>query len=135
MTLVVDSSALLALLLDEPGADDIEFALAESDPVIMGAPTFTEAAIVVEARLGPAGRLALDRVVRIAEISVVPFDADAAEEAVDGWRRFGKGRHVAGLNLGDCFTYGLARSLGSPVLCVGDDFSRTDLEVFPLARP
>ena len=133
MTLVVDSSALLAMLLDEPGADDIELVLAESDPIVIGAPTFVEAAIVVEARLGPAGRLALDRAVRIAGVAVVPLDHEMAEEAVDGWRRFGKGRHAAGLNLGDCYTYGLARSLGSPVLCVGEDFALTDIDVFPLA--
>jgi ribonuclease VapC len=61
-------------------------------------------------------------------------DADAADRALSAWRRYGKGRHPAGLNYGDCFVYALADRTGFPVLCTGDDFARTDLEVLPSAR-
>lgn len=132
MTLVVDSSAIMALLLDEPSAPAIELALAESYPVAIGAATLVEVSLVAEARLGPEGALGVDRIVRYAEMEVVPLGDDAAREAIDGWRRFGKGRHPANLNLGDCYTYGLVRSLDAALLCVGDDFAQTDIEVLPL---
>jgi ribonuclease VapC len=132
VTLVVDSSAVMALLLDEQNAAAIEFALAESHPVVMSAATLVELTVVAEARLGPQGALAVDRIIRYADIEVVPFTGDAASEAIDGWRRFGKGRHQAALNLGDCYTYGLARSRDAAVLCVGNDFAQTDIELLPL---
>jgi ribonuclease VapC len=72
------------------------------------------------------------RVLRDAEITVAPLDLPLAERALDAWRRFGKGRHPAALNLGDCFSYALAEASGCPILCVGDDFARTDL---PVLRP
>lgn len=132
MTLVVDTSALIAFLLDEPEAEAIGMALADSSPVVIGAPTLVEAMIVAEARLGPEGALALDQVLRYAEISVAPLDESAAREAVNGWRRFGKGRHPAALNLGDCYSYGLARRLDAALLCTGTDFAHTDVELLPL---
>lgn len=134
MTLVVDSSAIIALLLDEPEAAAIEFALAlaESQPVVISAATLVEVTLVAESRLGPEGAQGVDRIIRYAEMDVVEFTEDAAREAIDGWRRFGKGRHPAGLNLGDCYTYGLARCLDSALLCVGNDFAQTDIEILPL---
>ena len=132
MTLVVDTSALIALLLDEPQAEAIGLALADSSPVVIGAPTLVEAMIVAEARLGPEGSLALEQVIRHAEIEVAPLDESAAREAIDGWRRFGKGRHPAALNLGDCYSYGLARRLDAALLYIGDDFTHTDVEILPL---
>ena len=69
---------------------------------------------------------------RHAEIEVAPLDESAAREAIDGWRRFGTGRHAAALNLGDCYSYGLARRLDAALLYIGDDFTRTDVETLPL---
>jgi ribonuclease VapC len=91
-----------------------------------------ELSIVLEARLGPAGGAVADRFVRDGGVEVVPFDRTQADRAIEGWRRFGKGRHAAALNLGDCFTYGLAVATGEPVLCVGDDVRRTDVAVVPV---
>ena len=88
-----------------------------------------ELGIVIEARLWPAGQDAVDRFLRDAKIDIVPVDADLASRAVSGWRRYGKGRHPAGLNFGDCFTYALAERTGHSVLCTGDDFAATDVAV------
>ncbi|HXR41176.1 MAG TPA: type II toxin-antitoxin system VapC family toxin, partial [Acidothermaceae bacterium] len=100
---------------------------------VMSAATQVELGIVVEARLGPAGIDVVPRFIRDASVDVVAVDADNAERALGGWRRFGKGRHRAGLNLGDCFVYALADQTGYPVLCTGDDFGATDVEVVSLA--
>ena len=132
MSLVVDSSAVMAFLLDEPEATAIELALADSEPVVMSAATFVETSMVAERRLGAAGALAFDRLRRVAEIEIVPVDEDLAADAVDAWRRFGKGRHPAKLNFGDCFSYALTSRVGGALLCVGDDFPLTDIEVLPL---
>jgi ribonuclease VapC len=91
-----------------------------------------ELGIVIEARLWPAGQDVVDRLLRDAKIDIVPVDADLAARAMSGWRRYGQGRHPAGLNFGDCFTYALAERTGHPVLCTGDDFAATDITV---ARP
>lgn len=129
MTIVVDTSALICLLLDETEAPRVEAGLeADPNPVISAA-TLVETLIVTEGRKGPAGVLMLDEIIREATITTVDHDERAARAAVDGWRRFGKGRHPAALNLGDCYAYGLARSLHAPILCVGDYFARTDVDV------
>jgi ribonuclease VapC len=88
-----------------------------------------ELGIGIEARLGPAGQDIVDRFLRDAMIDIVPVDADLAARAMSGWRRYGKGRHTAALNFGDCFTYALAERTGHPVLCIGDDFAATDIGV------
>ncbi len=88
-----------------------------------------ELGIVIEARLWPAGQDVVDRFLRDAKVDIVPVDADLAARAMTGWRRFGQGRHPAGLNFGDCFTYALAERTGHPVLCTGDDFAATDITV------
>jgi ribonuclease VapC len=123
---VVDTSAITAILSKEPGADWLVHQLDVAEERLMAAPTAVELAIVLEAR-APAGPGLARRVLRDARIRVVSLDDDLAERALDGWRRFGKGRHPAAFNLGDCFTYALADSTGLPILCVGDDFRRTDL--------
>ncbi|MGQ0519804.1 MAG: type II toxin-antitoxin system VapC family toxin [Actinomycetota bacterium] len=128
---VVDTSAAVAILLGEPAAEDLLAALAGGEPRLVSAATLVELGIVLEARLGPAGSGIVDRFVRDGGIEVVDFDRTHADRALEGWRRFGKGRHPAGLNLGDCFAYGLAVAGGHPVLCVGDDFARTDAGVVP----
>jgi len=92
----------------------------------MAAPTMLELGIVVEART-PTATGVVCRLLRDAEITVTPFDTVMAERALDAWRRFGRGRHPAGLDLGGCFSYALAVATGCPILCVGDEFTRTGL--------
>jgi ribonuclease VapC len=131
--MVVDTSAIVALLLDEPAAPSIARALAASASPIMSAPTLTELGIVAEARAGTQGGSELRALLEAASVHVIPLDDRGAERAVDSWRRFGKGRHTAGLNLGDCFTHELATRFDLPILCVGEDFVRTDAAVVDLA--
>jgi ribonuclease VapC len=126
--LVVDTSAIMAILTDEPGRAWLSGQLADASERLMAAPTMLELGIVVEAR-APTATGFVRRVLRDAHITVTPLDLIMAERALDAWRRFGKGRHPAGLNLGDCFSYALAEATGCPILCVGDDFARTDLPV------
>lgn len=125
---VVDTSAIVAVLFAEAGSEEIGRKLVDS-PCVMSAATFVELGIVIEARSGPAGVQLLDELLARIEIRIEPVDAGLAEEAIVGWRRFGKGRHPAGLNLGDTFSYALARRLREPLLFVGDDFSQTDVQV------
>jgi ribonuclease VapC len=127
--LVVDTSAVVAVLLRERGHDQLLDAFDRADELLLSAPTYVELSIVMEARKGPAGTVVVDQLVRDAELELVPFDRELAARATEGWRRFGKGRHRAALNLGDCFTYALAVERGAAVLCVGDDFSETDVGV------
>jgi ribonuclease VapC len=129
--LVVDTSALVALLLGEPTAIDIALAFERAGKPVISAATLVEATIVVEAKLGGDGVLRLEQILREAGVETVAVDAEQARAASDAWRAFGKGRHPAGLNFGDCFTYALAHRRGEPVLCVGDDFRRTDLTTVP----
>ena len=130
---VIDTSAAVAVLLSEPSAEAILAVVDGADPRLMSAATLVEVGVVMEARLGPAGEAIVDRFVRDGGIDVVSFDRTQADRALEGWRRFGKGRHPAALNLGDCFSYGLAVAAGEPLLCVGDDFTRTDVTVVELS--
>jgi ribonuclease VapC len=125
--MVIDTSVLLALLFDEPDADDLEIAI-DADPVrLISAASFLDAAIVVEARLGPAAGRELDLLVHKTGIEIVAVTADQAEVARDAWRRFGRGRHEADLNYGDCFAYALSATSGEPLLFKGEDFPKTDV--------
>jgi ribonuclease VapC len=126
---VVDTSAAVAIILGEPGSEELALHLENAVARLMPAAIRVELGIVIEARLWPAGQDVVDRLLRDAKIDVVPVDADLAARAMSGWRRYGKGRHPAGLNFGDCFTYALAELTGHPVLCTGDDFAATDLTV------
>ena len=130
-TVVVDTSAVVAILGNESAADDLIEALDAAEVRLMSAATLVELGIVMEARLGAAGALAVERFLRDGEVDVVAVDRYQADRAWDGWRRFGKGRHEAALNLGDCFTYALAADRDVPVLCTGNDFDKTDLAVWP----
>lgn len=125
--MIVDSSALLALVFREPGHGEIRQALTAAEVVAAGAPTLTETGIVLEARLGADAHGLLERILDEFGIQEVSFGAVHWREALDGFRRFGKGRHPAGLSFGDCMTYAVARLTGEPLLCVGDDFPQTDL--------
>lgn len=127
--MVIDTSAVVSALLSEPGSDQLLTWLEGAARCLMSAASRVELGIVLESRLGPPGRDILDRFLRDAVIETVDVDLDAAERAIGAWRRFGKGRHHAALNYGDCFVYALAERTGLPVLCTGDDFAATDLDV------
>lgn len=129
--MVVDTSALVALLLGEPQGPDIAAAFEAAGQAVISAATLVEATIVVESRLGAEGVLRLDQLLRAAEVVTVAVDEIQARAASDAWRAFGKGRHPAALNLGDCFTYALAQVRDEPILCIGNDFARTDLYTVP----
>ena len=130
--MVIDTSAVVAILFNEPEAAAFEHNIA-GDPVrLMSAATLVEAAIVVERRLGDAGGRELDLLLHKAQIEVVPFTSDQAEVARRAYRLYGKGRHVAGLNYGDCFAYALSKTSGEPLLFKGNDFARTDVVPSPL---
>lgn len=125
--MVVDSSALLAILEDEPERRALLEALDRADTRRMSVANFVETSIVVNTRRGPAGLLDLDRFLAKASFELVPVDVAQAHLAREAFSRFGRGRHRAGLNFGDCFAYALARTLGEQLLCKGDDFVHTDL--------
>jgi ribonuclease VapC len=125
--MVLDTSALLALLLDEPEAEGFRAAVEEDMTRLVSAATLLETALVIEARKGEPGGRELDTLIHKAEVVVVPVDAEHVAEARRAYRRFGKGRHAAGLNFGDVFAYALARTSGEPLLFKGEDFAKTDI--------
>jgi len=132
--MIIDTSAILALLFNEPEADEIEIAIDEDPVRLTSAAAALEAAIVVEARLGAAGGREFDLLLHKARIDLVPVTGEQMEVARSAWRRFGRGRHEANLNFGDCFSYALAAVSGEPLLFKGDDFSRTDVATVTLGR-
>ena len=125
--MVIDTSAVIAILRAEPEA--VAFAEAmESDPTrLMSAASALEAALVIEVQKGPAGGRELDLLLHKAQVEIVPFTAEQFEVAREAWRRYGKGRHSAGLNFGDCFAYALSITSGERLLFKGDDFAKTDI--------
>ena len=125
--MVLDTSALVALLLDEPEAEEFRAAVEEDTTRLVSAATLLATALVIEARKGEPGGRELDALIHKAEIVVVAVDADHVSEARRAYRRFGKGRHAAGLNFVDVFAYALARTSGEPLLFKGDDFAKTDI--------
>jgi ribonuclease VapC len=127
--MVIDTSALMAVLLQEHDADRVAQAIDAGLPRLLSAVNLLEASIVIESRKGEAGGRELDLLLYRAGIEVVAVDQNQAETARAAWRRFGKGRHPAGLNYGDCFAYALARSRRLPLLIRGDDFSQTDVDL------
>ncbi len=127
--MIVDSSALVAILLREPGWQELLRRLAAEENPCVGAPTLAETGIVLTARLGKDGRRLLAAFVREADLQVIPFVEEHWKTATEAFGRYGKGRHPAALNFGDCLTYAVARLSGQPLLCVGDDFPKTDLEL------
>lgn len=126
--MIVDSSALIAIIEREEDADALsDILLATPTPRISAANWF-EAAMVAEGRGGAAGALAFDDLVEAAGLQVEAVSPEQARLARDAWRIWGKRNHVARLNFGDCFAYALARSRGEPLLFKGDDFSKTDIK-------
>ncbi|HXT80604.1 MAG TPA: type II toxin-antitoxin system VapC family toxin [Acetobacteraceae bacterium] len=125
--MVVDTSALVAVLLREPDAERFDRALAETPVRLISAVTRVELSFVIESRKHGAGRADLERLLRAGEFEVASVTSDQAEIAIEAFRRFGKGRHRAGLNIGDCFAYALAVATGYPLLFKGNDFAHTDI--------
>jgi ribonuclease VapC len=125
--MVIDTSALLAVLQDEPERRSFNEAIEAADSAALSVASFVEASIVIEARHGADGLRALDRFIERAGIVVAVVDLEQGKVARDAFSRFGKGRHAAALNFGDCFSYALARVLGEPLLFKGEDFARTDV--------
>ncbi len=126
--IVVDTSAIVAILMNEPQREWLSTELSSASTRLIAAPTALELGIVLESRK-PAAQGIASRFLRDANISVEPFDDTLVDRAMDAWRRFGKGRHRAALNFGDCFTFALAEETGFPILCVGNDFALTDQPV------
>ncbi len=124
---VIDSSALVAVLLAEPGWEEVQRQLERPGACRLSAVTFVETAIVIEARLGASGRAQLDMLLRRIGAEVLPVDAQLAVTVIEVWRRYGRGRHRAKLNFGDCFSYALAAELAEALLFVGNDFAQTDV--------
>jgi ribonuclease VapC len=132
--MVVDTSAVLAILLDEPEA--AEFAqLLEDDPTpLISAASVFEAGIVLISRYGLEARGDLQAFIEQGGLQVEPVTAEQAELALDAYQQFGKGRHRASLNFGDCFAYALCKATGQALLFKGQDFSQTDMATVPRRR-
>jgi ribonuclease VapC len=126
--IVVDSSALIAIYFNEPEKASFALAVVSVDAPCIGAPNFLEASMVAETRHGEAGCRELDRIAANLGLEIVPFDASHIQGARDAFRRFGKGRHRANLNFGDCCAYALAKLRDVPLLFKGNDFALTDLK-------
>ena len=126
--MVVDSSALIAILRGEPEEPAFRNAIRTAPNRLLGAPTRVEASMVALGRWGEPGLEQMQALIERFELEVVPLSDDHAKFAIEAFRRFGKGRHAAGLNFGDCFSYALAKATGEPLLFKGDDLSQTDIK-------
>ena len=126
--IVLVTSALIALLLKEPDAELIASALVSATAIRMAAPNWLEVAMVAMARRGIDGYQQLKQILERLQVEVVASDRANAEIAFQAWIQYGKGRHPAGLNYGDCFAYALAKQRGEALLYKGNDFSKTDIQ-------
>src|SRR4030042_1604830 len=122
--MILDTSAVVAIVMKEAGHEELLRVMAGGDPAI-GTATLAETAIVLSARIRSDARPLLARLLTEASIAVVPFGESHYSAAVDAWLRYGKGRHPAALNFGDCLSYAVARLADEPLLFVGDAFART----------
>lgn len=125
--MIVDGSAIVAIVLREPGWEALVEKLTTTSLCGVGAPTLAEAGVVLTAKLGERAPGLLSRFLQEAGLAVIPFTEDHWRVAIDAYARFGKGRHAANLNFGDCLTYAVARLAERPLLFVGGDFPKTDL--------
>lgn len=126
--MVIDSSALMAILLDEPEAPHFLDHISRDDPKHISTATLLESQMMALRILGDEGLRELRVLLQLGRIDPIQLTPDHVEWALKGWREFGKGRHRAGLNLGDCFSYGLARAMNMPLLYKGNDFTHTDVQ-------
>ncbi len=125
--MILDSSAIVAIALDEPERDAFIAKIEKADSVGVGAPTLVEAGIVLAVRTGFEPDELLAELVSVGAAVVIEFGDAHWQEALSAWWRFGRSRHPASLNFGDCLAYATARLAGQPLLCKGDDFAKTDL--------
>lgn len=125
--MVIDASALACILLAEPEAVDFAQALANAPESVISGPTWVEASMVITARLGSEGHALLIELLEGSRIAVAHCDEALAHGAYDAWLKYGRGRHAAGLNFGDCFSYALAKQRAEPLLFKGKDFAKTDI--------
>ena len=125
--MVLDTSAILALLFGEPEQEAFAAAIAEAGTRLVSAVSAFEAAILVSSRKGPAGARELDLLFHAGRLEVAPFTGEQLLLAREAYERYGKGRHAAGLDLGDCCSYALSRHSGEPLLYRGEAFARTDV--------
>ncbi|MFZ1884096.1 MAG: type II toxin-antitoxin system VapC family toxin [Rhodoplanes sp.] len=132
--MVIDSSALVAILLGEPDRDRLQSAIDADDVRFVSAVAKHEAGMVMVGRLGPQGGIELQNLLTWIGATIVPFDERQADIARDAFLRYGKGRHKAGLNFGDCAAYALAIAEAEPLLFKGTDFAATDVECVPLGE-
>lgn len=130
--MVLDTSVIVAILLGQAEAAALHQLLVVQSPSLVGSPTLAEAGIVLQGRIGQTGLAALRGFLVEYDVHAVPFGEEHWRLAAQAFGRFGKGRHPAGLNFGDCLTYATAKLAARPLLCVGDDFAQTDLELVPL---
>ena len=126
--MILDTSAVMAILLREPEAATFATLVSEAQGVGIAGPTLAETGIVLGGRLGFTSAL-LHRFLQEAQVSVIPFGEPHWHTAVTAYNHYGKGRHAAGLNFGDCFSYATAKLTQQPLLCKGNDFTQTDLEL------
>jgi ribonuclease VapC len=124
---VVDSSVLIAILLAEPEAEGYANRLFDADDIYISAVSIVESSMVIEYKKGEQGAMQYDELLKILAPTIVAFDSEQAKLARAAWRQYGKGRHPAKLNFGDCCSYAVAKYLNKPLMFKGDDFSRTDL--------
>jgi len=127
--MVVDSSAIVAILLSEADADFFEEKIASAAVLAISAPTFLECSMVMAGRKVAAAKGSVGELVARSGMRVVAFDEDLAESAFRAFQVFGKRRHKANLNFGDCMSYATAKALALPLLCKGEDFAQTDLPI------
>jgi len=126
--MVIDSSALIVLLLDEPETRDFVAAIARASTRLVGAPSYLETSIVMLGRSGPTALESVNRLLAELSAQIVPFSEEQALLAIGAYKQYGRGTgHPAHLNFGDCFTYALAKQTAEPLLFKGGDFSHTDL--------
>jgi ribonuclease VapC len=126
--MVLDASVLVAIQTGETGADDLLRKIAAAPLVLVGAPTLTETAMVLVGRVGTDAVMSLEHGLRRMKVQIVPFGEEHYTAASLAFLRFGKGRHRASLNFGDCMAYAIASVSGLPLLYTGTDFSRTDIQ-------
>lgn len=133
--MIVDSSAWLAILLNEPERESFTRAIAHANTVLVSSATWLETHIVLHHVLGLSGVRAFRLMLKEALAKIVPLDEEQAEIAYIAYQQYGKGQHPAALNYGDCMSYALAKSRSMPLLYKGNDFAQTDVEILPGVNP
>ena len=127
--MILDTSAIVAIATEEPGCLDLIDKLNEAPTLAIGAPTLVETALVLRSRLAREPRAFVERFLSDWHVTVIPFGEDHWKAAADGHTRYGRGRHKAALNFGDCLSYATAKLADMPLLCTGADFAKTDLTI------